>query len=271
MRPKRSDRTLVGRSYAKAPNVKLRIPLMEGELPKSKDKPESKNLQSGSRLQDDLPAPVALPPDSNVTPTRGDLPDFSPVEPRPAIPTEEPMRTTRPELMTNDKTDWRAPAANIPRSSDTPKPAIRPPNNPNQFQLVDIQNRTRNVPAGRANEVVLLDFMTTTCLPCTKMIPTLVAIQEKYGAKGLDVMAVTCDEESLKTRLAYAERYRKKHDLNYQIYAEPGEQPGLIRNKFKVDRFPTVVLIDNRGEVLWQGHPSRTQELVNAIEKALRI
>jgi thiol-disulfide isomerase/thioredoxin len=287
---KDNERTLVGRAIAKAPNVRLRIPLMEGDA-KTKEKPitepkkpaptEEKptpNLQSGAKPFDqDLPAPIALPTDNRLTPARGDLPTdggFSPVEPRPVLPVEDPVRTIRPDLMTGDsRPDWRAPAANIPKSPaipSTPAPDIKPAANPNQFQLVDVQNRTRNVPSGRAGELVLLDFMTTSCVPCVKMIPTLKVIQEKYAARGLDVIAVTCDDEPLKTRLAYAERYRKKYDLNYQLYAEPGNKPGPLLKRFGIERYPTVVLLNSAGDVLWQGHPSRTEELINVIEKNLR-
>lgn len=302
------ERTLVGRAIVKAPNVRLRIPVMEGELPKNFDTeprsappPPKKGSdplnkaptsaipgelsapplwQSGMRSSNDLPVPVPLGQDSKVFPARGngDLPgEYSPTEPTPnwnAAPPigQDPVPTIRPELMTGDKNpDWKAPTANI-----TPKPV--PPTDRNeskrisraeQFQLVDVLGRTRTFPSGRQGELILLDFMTTNCVPCVKMIPTLTAIQEKYASRGLDVVAVTCDDEALRTRTAVADRYRKKYELNYQLYCETGDRPGPLLKRFNVERYPTVVLLNSSGAVVWQGHPSKTNELVAAIEQQL--
>ena len=138
------------------------------------------------------------------------------------------------------------------------------------FQVVDSQGRTRTFPGSQPGGLLLVDFMTTSCLPCVKVIPVLTALQEKYAARGLDVIGITCDDEPLKTRQVYADRYRIKHDLNYQIYVEPGKRAGELMKRFGIDRFPTAVLLDSRGAVLWQGNPSKTQDLVNAIEDNLR-
>ena len=58
--------------------------------------------------------------------------------------------------------------------------------------------------------------------------------------------------------------------MNYAIYAEPGQRPGQLMKRFGIDRFPTAVLLDARGAVLWQGNPSKVQDLVTAIEDNLR-
>jgi thiol-disulfide isomerase/thioredoxin len=299
------DRTLVGRAVAKAPNVRLRIPVMEGELPKNlsnetrPDPPSKKGSESptsaipsgelappplwqGSKSSNDLPTPVPLGQDTKVFPARGngDLPgDYSPTEAAPnwnAAPSigGEPVPTVRPEMMTGDKNpDWKAPTATIPPK---PIPAPLPPERESkrvpraeQFQLVDVLGRTRTFPSGRPGELILLDFMTTGCIPCQKMIPTLTALQEKYAARGLEVIAVTCDDEPLRTRSAVADRYRKKYDLNYQLYVETSDQPGPLLKRFNIERYPTVVLINSTGAVVWQGHPSKTNELVAAIERQL--
>jgi thiol-disulfide isomerase/thioredoxin len=296
-----AERTLVGRAVAKAPNVRLRIPVMEGELPKGmRDEPRPEPpagkkaaadsptnslandlappplWQSGSKAAADLPAPVPLGRDGNVYPARagGDLPgDYSPTGPAPqwnASPAigEDPIRTVRPELITGDKPpEWKAPAATIPPPDR--KESKRIPR-AEQFQLIDGLGRTRTLPSGRPGELILLDFMTTQCVPCKKMIPTLTALQEKYAARGLEVVAVTCDEEPLKTRTAVADRYRRNYELNYQVYVEASEAPGPLLKRFGIERYPTVVLLNSQGAVVWQGHPSKTAELVAAIEGQLQ-
>jgi len=97
-----------------------------------------------------------------------------------------------------------------------------------------------------------------------------VELQRKYGARGLEVVGVACDDESLQTRISVAEKYRMDHELNYGMYTETTRKPGELMKKFGVDRYPTVVLLDATGAVLWQGHPNKKDQLVSVIEAALR-
>ncbi len=287
-RAKDGERSLVGRVITKAPNARIRIPLIEGDVtepakpvpektPKTDSGPPAvippdlsplpaPNLQS----RGDLPAPVPLENESRVFPaTADDLPRDGGL-----VPLDNPVRPIRPELSTTGPTpDWRAPAATIPRTGSTvplPRSETRRNETADAFQVVDTQGRTRTFPSGQPGGLLLVDFMTTSCLPCVKVIPVLTAIQEKYAARGLDVIGITCDDEALKTRQVFAEKYRAKHALNYPIYVEPGQRPGQLLKRFGVDRFPTVVLLDARGAVLWQGNPSKTQDLITAIEDNLR-
>ena len=279
-RAKDGERSLVGRVITKAPNARIRIPLIEGEVTEP-----AKPVESSRIKQPEAGPPAVIPPGLDPLPapnlqSRGDLPSPVPLEnesrvfPRDGglVPLDNPVRPIRPELTTAGP-DWRPPVAAIPRTGSTvplPRNETRRNETADAFQVVDTQGRTRTFPTDRPGGLLLVDFMTTSCLPCVKVIPVLTAIQEKYAARGLDVMGITCDDESLKSRQVYAERYRAKHDLNYPIYVEPGQRPGQLLKRFGVDRFPTAVLLDSRGAVLWQGNPSKTQELITAIEDNLR-
>ncbi len=280
-RAKDGERSLVGRVITKAPNARIRIPLIEGEVTepaKPAESPRPKPAAAGPpavipggldplpapnlQSRGDLPVPVPLENDSRIFPaTADDLPRD-----------DNPVRPIRTDLTTAGP-DWRPPAAAIPRTGSTvplPRNETRRTATADAFQVVDTQGRTRTFPADRPGGLLLVDFMTTSCLPCVKVIPALTAIQEKYAARGLDVMGITCDDESLKTRQVFAERYRTKHDLNYPIYVEQGQRPGQLLKRFGVDRFPTAILLDSRGAVLWQGNPGKTQDLITAIEDNLR-
>ncbi len=295
-RAKDGDRNLVGRVITKAPNARIRIPLIEGEVTEpakpatapAKPKPEAgppavippelgplpaPNLQSN---RGDLPSPVPLGSDARVFPaTADDLPrgGYAPVDsPSGLVPLDNPVRPIRPELTTTGP-DWRAPSASIPRTGSTmplPRNETKRSETVDSFQAVDSQGRTRTFPNGQPGGLLLVDFMTTTCVPCQKVVPVLKSIQEKYAARGLDVIGITCDDESQKSRQVFAEKYRSKYDLNYSIYAEPGQRPGALMKRFGIDRFPTAVLIDSRGAVVWQGNPSKVTELLTAIEDNLR-
>jgi hypothetical protein len=79
-------------------------------------------------------------------------------------------------------------------------------------------------------------------------------VQARYGASGLQVKAVLCDEGTVKERLALADRYAREQALNYALYVEPGAA-GSVRDTFNVEEYPHAVLIDATGRVLWRGNP----------------
>jgi thiol-disulfide isomerase/thioredoxin len=138
------------------------------------------------------------------------------------------------------------------------------------FVLVDALGRVREFPSGRADELILLDFMTTTCLPCKKAIPTLKGLQSRYGARGLEVIGVVCDETDTPQRRAFAARYADQQQLNYLLYVEPGQRPGQVMERFGVEFFPTLVLVDGTGAVRWKGDSRDLGKLDAIIAQNLR-
>jgi thiol-disulfide isomerase/thioredoxin len=138
-----------------------------------------------------------------------------------------------------------------------------------EFLLVDTTGGSRVLPSGRPGELVLLDFMTTTCLPCKRAIPTIKSLQARYGTRGLDVVGVTCDDTGTAERRALASRYQRAEGLNYLLYVEPGSEPGGVARRFGVKGFPTLVLLDGSGEVLWSGHPNEAGDLERILDREL--
>lgn len=182
----------------------------------------------------------------------------------------------RPDLTTKTPDALaRPPAANIPGPT-VPTPSVVPNGTQSksvrsgsEFLLVDTTGATRAFPAGRAGELVLLDFMTTTCLPCKRAIPTIKGLQARYGTRGLEVVGVTCDDTGTAERRALASRYQRTEGLNYLLYVEPGSEPGAVARRFGVKAFPTLVLLDGTGDVRWTGHPADVGELERVIEQEL--
>lgn len=318
-------RILSGRTYTKAPNMNVRISLIEGlTLEESKPAPATTNVspqpirERGSPKDDKLPDPFYNSNDSNVTPnqplavpdlstrelqprsalptplptsadrefqpTRGDLPEtgggYSPTAPS---PTRLPY--DRPDLTTNGpQSEWKPPVTNIPRPSTgnlmEPPPLVplREPGRSrsqvvrpaNEFVLADCQGRSRSFPSGRAGDLLLLEFMTTQCVPCLKSLPELKKLQQKYGEYGLEIVGLACDEVPYGERLEAMNRYRVNQKLNFPLLTEATKEPGALVRKFGVDRYPTAVLLDSQGAVLWQGNPTKKDSLIAAIEEQLR-
>ena len=160
-----------------------------------------------------------------------------------------------------------------PGASGNGKLMSRPrPGTTASFGLIDPLDRPWEFAANRSGSLVLLDFMTTTCVPCKRAIPTLVELQSRYGAEGLELVGVVCDDAPPRERTALAARYQREHNLNYMLYTEPGAEPGVVRDKFFAagDGYPTVVLLGADGAVLYKGHPGNRAALEAAIQRGLR-
>ncbi|MEJ5276048.1 MAG: hypothetical protein WHU94_09070, partial [Thermogemmata sp.] len=102
------------------------------------------------------------------------------------------------------------------------------------------------------------------------VVPILKDLQARYGAAGLQIVAVLCDELPLEPRLQAAQRYASRHAVNYPVYVEPGATPGRVRDLFAVEGYPTAVVLDRYGQLLWKGHPGQKTELEAALRRHLQ-
>lgn len=95
-------------------------------------------------------------------------------------------------------------------------------------------------------------------------------MQSRYGAQGLEVIGIVCDETDTPQRRAFASRYADQHQLNYLLYVEPGQKPGQVMERFGVEFFPTLVLLDGSGAVRWKGDSRDLGKLDAIIAQNLR-
>ena len=91
-------------------------------------------------------------------------------------------------------------------------------------------------------KVVLLDFWSPSCPPCTLEMPELEKLHRRYEERGLRVLGVTEMDPS-------AEEVRSfLHEIGvtYPILLDPGARIGSL---YRLVAHPTSVLIDRRGIV----------------------
>lgn len=63
---------------------------------------------------------------------------------------------------------------------------------PVELVLADLQGREQSVEALRG-KVVVLNFWATWCIPCRKEMPILLDLQDRYGSRGLQLVAASAD------------------------------------------------------------------------------
>lgn len=244
------------------------------------------------RPSDGAWSPAPSPDRTRTSPTTG-APNTPNPKPAPTsgggIPPPDdltfPARpVSRPENVADGpRNPWTPPPAIIPGPplppsypNPTPPPAPPAPTNmgvmgaKGGFILVDTLERNWEFPTNKSGSVVLVEFMTTTCPNSQKALPILAELQSRYGTAGLQVIAIACDELPQNQRIAAVKKYAQDNNLNYSIYVEPGDVGGAIQDRYNVEGYPTVVLLDATGAVLWQGHPKQKRsELETAIKQTL--
>jgi cytochrome c biogenesis protein CcmG/thiol:disulfide interchange protein DsbE len=79
------------------------------------------------------------------------------------------------------------------------------------FSRVDLDQRNVDLTAYRG-KVVVLNFWATWCAPCLTEMPPFVEWQQEYGARGLQVIGISMDDEVPPVRAAF-----QKYRLNFPV------------------------------------------------------
>jgi cytochrome c biogenesis protein CcmG/thiol:disulfide interchange protein DsbE len=135
------------------------------------------------------------------------------------------------------------------------------------FQLPSLQaspaGNTLKLSALRG-QVVYLDFWASWCGPCKQSFPWMNALQQRYGAKGLQVVAINLDEEA-----SDAHRFLAQVPAQFRVaFDRTSDTP----KRYAIVGMPTSVLIGADGQVLMVHTGFRaddTATLESAIQHAL--
>ncbi len=115
-------------------------------------------------------------------------------------------------------------------------------------------------------KVVVVDFWSTTCIPCIKNFPHLMQLREKFGPDGLVVISVSLDKAEKKGRVL--ERLRDfKANVTNLILDEP---QALVAEKLRIVQIPSVYVFNRQGH--WVHFSSDEGDGVSpeAVEKLVR-
>ena len=109
-----------------------------------------------------------------------------------------------------------------------------------EFSLPELTGQTLDLSAYRG-KVVLLDFWATWCGPCLEEIPHFIALQNKYGDRGLQVIGISMDDGPGPVR-----EFDKRFNFNYPVAmgnAKVGELYGGVLG------LPIAFLIGRDGRI----------------------
>jgi peroxiredoxin len=106
------------------------------------------------------------------------------------------------------------------------------------FDLEDWQGK-RAAPADYKGRWVLLNYWATWCTSCAEELPSMSAFNRAFGPKGLDVVAVSVDEE-----WAPVKGFFPHAPPSFRILLDP---KGKVAAQFGTVKFPETYLIDPSG------------------------
>lgn len=108
-------------------------------------------------------------------------------------------------------------------------------------------------------KVVLLDFWFKNCGPCIASVPHLNAITEKFKNKNFEILGINTWDS--KQDITW---FSNKHQIAYKVLMNGKE----LAEKYGINAFPTLILIDKEGTILYSGDFDQPK-IEALIEKAL--
>jgi thiol-disulfide isomerase/thioredoxin len=93
-------------------------------------------------------------------------------------------------------------------------------------------------------KLVLLNFWITHCGYCIASVPEMNALQQRYKGKNVKIFAINPYDPETVIR-----KFQDRMKVQYEVLTN-GEE---VRLKYGVEGFPTVVLLDKDGTVLYAG------------------
>ncbi|GAB4206168.1 MAG: TlpA disulfide reductase family protein [Tibeticola sp.] len=114
-------------------------------------------------------------------------------------------------------------------------------------------------------KLLYLDFWASWCGPCKQTFPWMNQMQNKYGPRGLQILAINLDKKSEDARAFLAE-----NRANFMVAFDPA---GTTPKTYAIKGMPTSVLIDADGKVIavHTGFKAeQSQELERLITNALQ-
>jgi thiol-disulfide isomerase/thioredoxin len=253
-RAKNGDKTLEVVTLTQAPNVHLVISVNERfAVPVNPDK--GKKAAGNAKEQ---PASAQIPVPAAGWQDKGQ-PMLPPVETygdKSRIAADQSALATRPPLGAVPSVTISPPVPQS-QSSVAPGPAPVPSSvkvglRLENFALYDLTLQPWEFRKQRCGRLVLLDFWKTNCPPCLQEMPTLKMLADQFGPQGLEIVAIAYEDGSTLFNQANAvTAVTQRWGANWQVLLGGGAACPLKRD-MDVRAYPTMILLDENGVVIWR-------------------
>ena len=104
--------------------------------------------------------------------------------------------------------------------------------------------------------VILLDFWSSTCMPCKQTLPHLESLRARYADNGLVVIGVSVDATEQAARTYIESNGYTEFVILYSSEAEAR----AVKTQYGVDGIPHTFVIDRQGIIRHHDHPIRIRD-----------
>jgi thiol-disulfide isomerase/thioredoxin len=120
-------------------------------------------------------------------------------------------------------------------------------------------------------KVVLVDFWATWCPPCVAAIPRLTALEDRYKAKGFEILGINVDAlhkdvKDSRATLADVRHFLVEHGVKWTNVLNGARENDAV-DAYGVEEIPASFLVSRDGKVL--AFDLSDEELDRAVAKAL--
>lgn len=139
-------------------------------------------------------------------------------------------------------------------------PSARAQKSPD-FTLKDLSGQAHTLSRSHSGKVVLIDFWATWCVPCVKELPYLQGFQNRYGARGLEVLAISTDGPD---RLAAVTSFIDRYGYTFRVLLDDRSEVVALFDPQLI--LPFTVLLDRKGQIRFvhQGYSPGDERLIEA-------
>jgi peroxiredoxin len=125
-------------------------------------------------------------------------------------------------------------------------------------RTLDAPARTKTL-ADYEGQVVLLNVWATWCAPCRVEMPSMQALHEAYGPKGLKIVAVSIDDPGAEQTIR---AFAREYGLTFEILHDPS---GAIQKSYQTTGVPETFVLGRDGVIRkkvigaadWDSAPNR--------------
>lgn len=209
-------------------------------------------------------------------------PATPPAAPRPTAPSGASNASMRPELITrDDKLVMNNPVLSIPASGgpsiELPAAGAIPPacvlvgNRLENLVLRDVGGNPWSFKSDRRGKLVLFDFWYSDCMPCMRAVPHMNTLHSMYERYGLQVVGLAYEQGSFEEQAARVKDTQRRKGMNY-ISLVGGGNSCPVRQQFDVHSFPSLVLVDENGQIVWRSPKGQgvSMESLREVEVVIR-
>jgi thiol-disulfide isomerase/thioredoxin len=228
-----------------APGPGVMIPINPAQIAKDAD-----NVRDGFRRVPppptvDMPGPAPAAP-YPLPPT--------PLQPAPGGPQGNPLLSA-PAVQPQGE----GPGIRLP-TVPTPVPScVVAGNKVENFALYDVNGQPWEFRRHRIGKLVLLDFWFSTCPACLQSMPHLVDMQRRYAQYGLEVVGIADERGTPEEQVMKVRRVRARYGISYTTLLSGGPHCP-VKWQLRVQQFPTVILLNDKGDILWHSEKNVLDE-----------